>query len=258
MSSVHSEPMIRVLGPVDVVSAGDVLQVGGHHPRTLLAALVVGANHMVSSDNLAYLLWGDDPPPSRDNTLQTYIYRLRHLLGHDAISSEDHSYQLWVTRESLDALLFESLVAEAETVRLQPEMCRRLCREALALWRGTAFGELADRDPFRLEALRLDELRLFTMQLKLECDLALGRHEMVVGTLEALVEENPYNEHPWYMLIEALSRSGRRVEALRAFQRLRDILAEVGLEPTIDLRDLEEGIVLEKTNVRPRLRHGSA
>jgi DNA-binding SARP family transcriptional activator len=248
------EVIVRVLGPVDVMANDDVLQVGGRHARMLLAALVVGANHMVSSDSLAYVLWGDDPPPSRDNTLQSYVSRLRHLLGHEAISSEDHSYQLQVTRENLDALRFESLVADAEEARSQPEKCRAFCREALALWRGTPFGEFADQDPFRLEALRLDELRVFTMQLKLECDLSLGHHEMVVGTLEALVEENPYNEHAWYMLIEALSRSGRRVEALRGFQRLRGILAEVGLEPTIDLRDLEEGIVLEKTEVRPRLR----
>jgi len=248
--------MIRVLGPVDVVLGGRVVQVGGLHAQMLLATLVVGANHMVSRDQIAYVIWGDDPPPSRDNTVQTHLSRLRHLLGQSTITSENHSYQLNVVPAQLDALELERLVKEAETIRNEPERCRALCRQALSLWRGTPFGEIADRDPFRLEAIRLDELRLFAMELKLECDLGLDRYEISVGTLQALAEEYPYREQFWYLLIFALSRSGRRGEALRAYQRMREILGEVGLEPTFDLRELEEGIVLERSEVRPRLGPG--
>ena len=252
--SPSNEMMIRILGPVDLVLNGEVVHFGGRHARMVIAALVLGANHMVSSDQLSFIVWGDEAPVSRYNTLQTHVSRLRRMLGRDVITTEDHSYQLNVRVHELDALLFESLVEQADASRDDAAACRGLCRKALDLCRGRPFGDLGDTDPFRLEAIRLDELRMFVMQLKLRCDLELGRHEMIVGTLEALVEEDPYNENAWYLLLEALARSGRRVEAHRAFARLRDTLAEVGLEPTVDLKDLEEGIYLENLEYRPRLR----
>ena len=68
-----------------------------------------------------------------------------------------------------------------------------------------------------------------------------------------MVEEHPYNEKLWYLLIEALSRSGRRVDALRAVGRLSGLLAEVGLEPSAAIGDLEERIVMwdREVTLRP-------
>lgn len=111
------------------------------------------------------------------------------------------------------------------------------------MWRGAPFGELSDEEPFRLEAVRLDELRLAAMELSLESELALGRHELVVGELESAVEEYPYRERLWYLLIEALAQGDRRVEAIRACQRLRGMLAEVGLDATEELRRIEDEIL---------------
>lgn len=247
-----SPAIIRVLGPVDAVASGP-LPIGGRLEKMLLAALAVSANHAVSADELSQILWGDDPPASQSNALQTYISRLRAVLGHDRITSEDHSYKLHVTRDDLDALLFESLLAEAVTVRADRSRCLALCKEALHLWRGAPFGDFADRDPFRLEAIRLDELRLFVIELQLECEIDLGHEELVVGSLEALVEEYPYRERIWHLFIAALALSGRRVDALRACNQLRAVLGEVGLEPTAEILQLEETIVTEDPNVRPRL-----
>ena len=247
--------MIRVLGPVDVLTDRGVVTIGSRLEMLLLAALAVSANHSVSTDQLAQLLWGDSPPPSRDNTLQTYVSRLRNVLGRDRIlPTESHSYELRVTFDELDALVFEKVVTEAMASTARPDRCLALCKEALALWRGIPFGSFADEDPFRLEAIRLDEVRLFVLELRLECELALGYEEMVVGTLEGLVEEYPYRERMWHLLVAALSLCGRRVEALRACDDLRCILAEVGLEPTSEMRQIEEEIHTEDPAVLPRLR----
>ncbi len=234
---------IRVLGPVDVVTPDGPTSVGGPQARSVLAALAVGAGHAVSVDLLHQTLWGDRPPESADNTLQSYISDLRRLLGSAAIVRVDHSYELDVGGAEIDAVHFERLLGRALDARDDPEECRRLCREALGLWRGRPFGDLADDEPFRLEAYRLDELRLVAMELSIEADLALGNHEMVVGELEVAVEEHPFREHLWYLLITALAGSGRRVEALRASRRLRDVLAEVGVEAGDDLRSLEQQVL---------------
>lgn len=246
--------LVRVLGPIDLVVAGTVTPLGSRFGRMLLATLALSANHMISTDELAQVLWGDTPPRSRDNTLQTYVSRLRHLIGAWRIIAEDHCYQLTITPHELDALVFESRISEALGLRDEPVRCMDITRSALNLWRGAAFGEFAEKDPFRLEAIRLHEMRLAAMELRFECELALGHEAIVVGALEAMVEEYPYRERMWYMLIAALSLSGRRVEALRACRRLREILAEVGLEPTEGIRELEEEVHSESPGVRPRLR----
>ncbi|MCP3975728.1 MAG: AfsR/SARP family transcriptional regulator [bacterium] len=254
MSAVADKLVLaRVLGPVDVVTTSGVVAIGSRLERLLLAALAVSANQAVSASELADTLWGDAAPLSRDNTLQTYISRLRLALGTDRIATEGDSYTLVVAADELDATVFETLIARAASTRHDPEACLALCTRALSLWRGDPFGTFSSEDPFRLVAIRLDEIRLFACELRLECEIALGNESMVVGSLEALVAEYPYRERIWHLLVIALSLSGRRVEALRACTELREILAKVGLEPTAAIRQLEDEILAEKANVRGRL-----
>lgn len=236
--------LIRVLGPIDVLTPTGPVSVGGVRARSLLGALVIGVGHAVPIDHLHEVIWGDDPPVSVDNTTQSYISHLRGILGTEAIVRFDHSYALAVGPADIDALLFERQLAEAVEARDDPEACRRLSREALRLWRGRAFGDLADDEPFRLEGYRLDELRLAAVELNLEAELALGRHELVVGELMVAVEEHPYREHLWHLLIRALASSDRRVEALRECARVRRILAEAGVQPGEKLVDLEHEILV--------------
>lgn len=244
---MQNDQMIRLLGPIDVLAASGPVSVGGRQARALLGALAIGAHHAVSIDYLYQVLWGDTRPVSAYNTLQSYVSHLRHILGPEAIVRVDHSYGLMAGSEHIDALVFERLVNAAAETREYAQRCQSICREALALWRGRPFGDLADHENFRLEAYRLDELRLLAMELSLGADLALGHHELAVGELESAVEENPYREHLWHLLIEALARCGRRVEALRACTRLREELAKVGLAPADHLNSMEHDILAGQT-----------
>ncbi len=244
---MYDQHMIRVLGPIDVLTPSGPVTVGGHQARALLGALAIGADHAVPIDYLYEVLWDDHRPASAYNTLQSYVSHLRQVLGTDAIVRTDHSYELRAGADTIDALAFEKLVNDAAEAREDPERSQGMCRQALALWRGRPFGELADDEGFRLEAYRLDELRLLAMELILEADLLLGHDELVVGELESAVEENPYREHLWYLLIAALAGCGRRVEALRACSRLRDELTNVGLAPAEQLNTMEQDILAGHT-----------
>lgn len=234
--------MVRVLGPIDARGPSGSVSVGGRQNRALLGALAIGGGRAVSIDHIHDVLWGQDLPESSENTLQSYISHLRHVLGPDAIEMVDHSYKLAASVE-IDAVEFERLVVDAAESRESPEGCQDLCRQALTFWRGRPFGDLADEEAFRLEAYRLDQLRLVVMELTLEADLLLGHDELVVGELEIAVSEHPYREHLWYLLIGALARTDRRVEAMRACTRLRSQLAEAGLEPSEHLVAMEQDIL---------------
>jgi DNA-binding SARP family transcriptional activator len=240
---VVNDLLIRVLGPIDARGPSGSIAVGGKQVRALLGALAIGGGRAVSIDHIHEVLWGDDPPESAENTLQSYISHLRNVLGGEAIVMVDHSYKLATKVVEIDAVVFERLVGEAADSRESPERCQDLCRRALVLWRGRPFGDLADDETFRLEAYRLDQLRLVVMELTLEADLMLGHDELVVGELEIAVAEHPYREHLWYLLIGALARTDRRVEAMRACSRLRAQLAEAGLEPSDHLVAMEQDIL---------------
>jgi len=234
---------IRVLGPIDVLTPSGSIAVGGRHVRALLGALVIGVGHAVRIDHLREAIWAQDPPDSADNTLQSSVSRLRRVLGPDAIVRVDGSYELTTPPERIDAIQFEMLLAKAAESRDDPERSRRYGRAALDLWRGPPFGDLAEDEAFKLDSYRLDEMRLAAMEICLEAELALGNHELIVGELEAAVEENPYREHLWFLLIEALDAGYRRVEALRACARLRRMLAETGVQASDELKLLEQRIL---------------
>ena len=101
---MRRDDLIRVLGPIDLMTAAGARSVGSAMVRRLLGALVIGAGRAVSTERLQWALWGDDPPSSADSSIQTYVSRLRHLLGAETILRTDHSYRLDVERDQIDAI----------------------------------------------------------------------------------------------------------------------------------------------------------
>ena len=245
---------IRVLGPVEAARGSQVLDVGGPLEKRLLGVLAVSANHAVSIDSLSDALWGDAPPASRDNTLQTYVSRLRAALGTGRIHSEDHCYQLLVAVDELDSLEFEALAVAAEAEKGDPARRAELCMRGLHLWRGRPFGDFADEEAFRLEAIRLEELKLAVVETRVAAEIALGHENMVIGTLEALVQEHPFRERFWQLLILALALGGRRVEALRSCADLRTVLGGLGLEPGPTVQWIGEAMLSDDGDRRSWLR----
>ena len=234
-----TERWVRVLGPVDVVAADGPHPVGGRRQRALLAALAVASGRAVSVDQLERVVWADTPPRTAANTLQSHISHLRGLVGDDAIGRVGHAYRLELDVIDIDSVEFTRLVRRAEAAS-SPEEGWQLSHDALSLWYGDAFGDLAGQEPFDLEAYRLDELRSTAMEINLAADLALGHHELAVGELQCFVREHPYREHMWRLLVEALLVSGRRVDALRACTRWRNLLMEAGVAPSETLIEMEQ------------------
>src|SRR5690606_13438550 len=91
-------------------------------------------------------------------------------------------------------------------------------------------------DDGRAEAVRLDELRVRARELRAERRLAAGDADAAAVDLADLVAAEPLRERPRALLMEALAAAGRTVEALRAFDDFRRLLAtELGIEPSAAL-----------------------
>jgi WD40 repeat protein/DNA-binding SARP family transcriptional activator/energy-coupling factor transporter ATP-binding protein EcfA2 len=236
-----------ILGPIDVRNANGAVALGGIKPKAVLAVLLLHANEPVSAERLALALWGEDAPGGAVKTVQVHVSRLRKALGDpDVIATTPAGYCLRVLPGELDAEHFERLVDDARGALAdgRPEDASAVLREALSLWRGPALAELA-LEPFAsAEIARLEEQRLAALELRVDADLAAGRHAEVVGELQRLVSEHPTRERLAGQLMLALYRCGRQSEALEAYAAARRVLVdEMGVEPGPQLRDLHGAIL---------------
>lgn len=244
-----------------MTSGGNVLPCGGPKQRALLAFLLLHANQAIPRDRLIEAVWGDDPPARVGNALQVQVHGLRRLLGRERLETRGNAYLLRVEPGELDLERFEELVRQARAAD-DPETELKLLRSALALWRGAPLSDLADAPFAQNESARLEEPRVAAIELRIEAQLALGRHDGLVAELETLVAAHPYRERLRAQLMVALYRAGRQADALAAFQEARRVLVEeLGIDPSRDLQDLERAILrqdpaltVEPADVRARRR----
>ena len=233
-----------LLGPLEVSDGDGPVPLGGPKQRVVLAHLVLSANRAVPTDRLIDALWGESLPEEPMATLRVYVSRLRSALGQDAIEGRAPGYLLHAAPDEVDAMLFEELMREARRDTVDPRLRVSTLDEALELWRGPALADLATEPSLSGEIARLEELRLQAVEEKIAAQLALGQHGDVVAELEALTVAHPLRERVWGLLMLALYRSGRQADALGAFQRARELLAdELGIDPTGDLQGLQEQIL---------------
>jgi YVTN family beta-propeller protein len=239
----------RILGPLRVLDGEREIPLAAPKERALLAVLLLHAGTIVSRERLIDELWGDSPPTTAAKALNVRVSQLRKTLAHnrhDPIATRPPGYMLEVEPEKLDAARFERLVADAR-VRLaagDAKAASLLLREALALWEGPALAGVELESTARNEARRLDDLRLAAQMDWIDCELALGLHEEMIGELQTLVAEHPLHERLRGQHMLALYRAGRQADALRAYQEARETLVEeLGLEPSAALQRLERAIL---------------
>jgi DNA-binding SARP family transcriptional activator len=238
----------RLLGPLEVVEHDRSLGLGGVKQRSLLAVLLLHANEVVSADRLIDELWGQAPPSTASKGVQVYVSRLRKQLGESRLATRSPGYVLRVGASELDLGRFEELLDEAR--RADPDSAAQKLRGALALWRGPALADLAYEPFAQSEIARLEELRWVALERRIDADLAGGRHAELVGELEALIAQHPVREHLRYQLMLALYRSSRQAEALDAYHQARRKLSdELGLEPSEELRRLEQAILRQDADL---------
>jgi len=254
---------VRVLGAleatVDVDGRDVVADLGGPRQRAVLALLLVGRGDVVSVDRLVEDLWNSEPPPRAIGALQAYVSHLRRALepGRQprapaaVLVSEPPGYAVRLPVDAVDAWRFEAMVRSAATAE-DPEHTRSTLEQALALWRGPAYAEVAGEPWAVAEAARLEGLRLVARERWCAALLRTGAAADAVLAAELLTREHPLREEGWRLLALALYASGRQSDALGALRRAREILAEeMGLDPGPALVQLESDVLSQQLTIEP-------
>ncbi|TDD70660.1 hypothetical protein E1262_08340 [Jiangella aurantiaca] len=249
----------RALGPLSALRNGAELVLGGPRQRLVLAVLLTHAGETVSQDALIDAVWAGAPPEGARSSLHVYISTLRKELGSEQITRRGDGYRVDVTAESFDVLAFEHFTAEGRRLLpADPVAARSALARALGLWRGAAYGDLGSTPALVPEVARITELRLTAVEYRIDADLATGNHAQVIGELETLARDNPVRERFRAQQMLALYRSGRQAEALGVYQQTRTFLHdELGIDPSSELRDLQQRILEQDPELAARIAPGA-
>lgn len=231
-----------VLGALGVSTGTTPHTLRGPMVNKVMALLLLRAGQVVEVDAFIDELWDEQPPRWALSTLRTHVYHLRRQLdevlefpAQRLLHTRRSGYLLDIDPEQLDATRFTRLFRDSERLlaRGLPNEAAAACRDGLALWQGRR--ALSTVRPGRVltgHVQYLEELRVRAHQVRVEAEMRRGRHTHLVPELRDLVAAHPFNEWFHHSLIESLRESGRRGEALSAFQALRTMLRdELGLEP---------------------------
>ncbi|TDP96597.1 AfsR/SARP family transcriptional regulator [Labedaea rhizosphaerae] len=248
---------IKVLGPLEAHEGGKSIVPSAAKPRQILAVLALQASQVVTVPTLMEELWGPDLPRSASTTLQTYILQLRRLMtaglaaamtrkAKDVLVTRHGGYMLDVSEDEVDVHVYDRLsIAGRRALEAGDyESASRLLGSSLDLWRGQALVDVQVGSRLEIDVIRLEESRLGVLESRIDADLRLGRHHMLLSELAVLTARHPMHESLCAQFMIALYRSGRQWRALDMYQRLRDTLvSELGVEPSARLKHLQGAIL---------------
>jgi DNA-binding SARP family transcriptional activator len=256
---------IDVLGPIEVTDGDRAIALAGQRQRALLAALVLGHGKVVPVARLVDALWDARPPATARAKIHAHISALRQAIGYGPRDAEaplltrPPGYLLCSQDLELDLMEFGSLTAQAGQASGsgQQAAASGLLAAALALWRGSAFADV-ESPQIRAAGRMLEERRMLAIEAKAEADLALGRCEAVVTGLSAALTADPFRERMRALLMVARYRLGCRADALSLYREGHQVMvAELGLEPGPQLRNLQQRILADDPSLQPGTRQAT-
>ncbi|MFD7085226.1 BTAD domain-containing putative transcriptional regulator [Streptomyces sp. NPDC059918] len=235
----------QLLGPLSIAHGPETVVLKPSKPTSLLAALLLHPGVVVSTTYLVSAVWDEEPPATARAALQTCVLRLRRLFTKYGISATTieavpGGYRMHNDAETLDLVLFRTLISQAAAAGGGPgEELYRL-REALSLWHGPPLANVASRMLRRDAVPSLEQERLRVLERVCDLELAAGNCHQVLVDLYESARRHPVRERFTEQLIEALYRTGRQAEALAEYRTVRDRLRdELGVDPGAGLRRLE-------------------
>jgi DNA-binding SARP family transcriptional activator len=241
----------RILGNLELVSNGEVIDLGGNRLRAFVASVLIHACEPVTYDKLSAYIW-DEPPSSAPANLRTYATALRRKLA-DAERGADRwlkttsgTYQLILDPRVMDATIFNCLVAESDRHFKDGDVAQAVDEldRALRLWRGRPMQNVRGSWLLSAEVACLEERYLAAAERRADLFFTCRHHADSVRYLRDLVSEFPLNERLWSRLIRALAISDRRADALDAYHYAREQIADsTGMEPGLTLRSIYMAIL---------------
>jgi len=253
---------IQLLGAFRVTLGSQAIEDAKWRRRkasTLVKLLALAPNHRLHREQILDLIWAELAPPQAANNFYQALYLARRIFD-----STEADKTRWLRLEDdflflapdddlwIDVQAFEEAAAAARRSR-DPSAYRR----ALNLYA----GELLPDDPYeewtmaRRQSLRQEHLSLLTSLAGLY--QAAREHENAIETFKQVLGIETTHEDAHDRLMELYALTGRRDEALKQYQVLRETLdRELDAEPTPTSQHLYQRILtgdLQPLEARPAI-----
>lgn len=215
--------------------------------RKLFAYLVLHQGTPLSRDQLAYAVWGENPPAARDTALNALLSKLRKLLADDSLRGRAQ------LRLSLPGAAWVDVAAAHDALhRAQTALNRE--EWAAAYGPATVSYHIASRlflsgleAPWIAEQRsRMEQIYLTGAEYGVLAGLRLGASELPQAEYIAreLVRRAPYRESGYQLLMRVLAAQGNVAEALAVYESARRVLRdELGTSPGRRLQDLHSRLL---------------
>lgn len=252
---MSAQARVYLCGPMRIELDGERVEgsLPGRQGRLLFAYLLLERDRWVSREELADLLWPEQPPPSAAVTLRALLSKLRAVLGREAVLGTsglrvDLGADSWIDVEAAVSAAQRCDRATAEGAWREAWSAGQVALSIAS--RRFLPGEQSEwiEDKRR----ELEDLRLVALERLGRVALELGGSELVAAErcARAIVEAAPYRESGYLLLMRALAARGDAAEAIRVYDgartRLRD---ELGIPPAPELRDLNERLARSEAGV---------
>nr|WP_249150832.1 BTAD domain-containing putative transcriptional regulator [Bradyrhizobium sp. JYMT SZCCT0180] len=228
-----------MLGRFELTGPNGVVELPSKKLAALLAYLGCTAPQPQPREKLTALLWGSHFDAQAKQNLRQALFRLRKVLGQNALDSDGEVISLNAQVMQCDVGRFEALVREGN-------------RDALSaagdLYRGrliddVSVGEEGWNEWLAAERERLLELALGAMMGLGEQELAAGRAEHALKAGQRAIALNNLREDAHRLIVRALAATGRKAEALKHYQDLVALLRhELNTDPDAATKSLAAGL----------------
>jgi DNA-binding SARP family transcriptional activator len=232
---------LRDLGPPEVVVAGEVRRARIAKSYALLAYLVHGRGRATRKELMDGLFDGR-VDGSTGAYLRQAVHGLRHLLPEPVkLLRDGDAFVLdgWSLVET-DMTLLEARLAGASA-----QVGQRRLEATHAVVREHADAHYLDGVDCAWVAERRQQLTAMLVEARIETAVAAletSRFDVAESVLSAVVDEQPYREQAWRLLMRVAAAQGRDDHVVELYRRCESALAPLGLAPARSTRLLVEGL----------------
>lgn len=217
-------------------------------PAAVVKLLALAPGHRLLREQVMDLLWPELDPSAAAANLRKAVHHARRVLDR-----EDGS-RLIVSAGELLCLPTERVWIDVDAFRAAVARGRRsgdpdAYAEAIRLYRDGLLSEdryeewaISPREELQIEFVEVLEELASTLEARGDLDSA-------TRAVRRLVDEEPLREEARARLIRLYALAGRRGEALREYEKLRELLArELGREPSPETQRLYEEVRSNQTS----------
>ena len=232
---------VRRLGELRVVVDGTGHDLPpGNRQRAVWCALALSPGKVVTIDSIKSLVWGSAPPRRSRESVHVYISQLRIFLQEAGLSPQlietrPGGYRLAVARSRVDWCELTERMSRARALLRKGEFEEsvRIADSALEVYEEPILGGVRGGVGFEAFAIQIEELQASLLEIRMEALMELGQAHSLVHELQALAYRHPMREVLHSQLMRALFVTGRQIDALEVYSRLRTTLREeFGVEPS--------------------------